>query len=94
MEDPIEMKYKVNMDLKRYERAIIELSKGTKEQIERSYDLIKQHKLYHHGLKLYQGDKDMTLKIQDALGHYLMNEKNYSMAGLTFEGCGNYLAAI
>jgi elongator complex protein 1 len=81
------MKYKINMDLKRYERAIFELSKGNNEQIERAVILAKQHHLYHYSLKLFQQNQEVVLKIKEALGEYLMGQKSYEMAGLIFESC-------
>ena len=90
MTDPIEMKYKINMDLKRYERAILELSKGNDEQIERAYNLTKQHNLYHYALKVFQNNQKVSTKIREALGDYLMGQKNYDTAGLIFESCGQF----
>ena len=62
------MKYKVTMDLKRYDKAVYELSKGNEEQIERSFNLIKQHHLYHYGLKLYAQNEKISHRIKEALG--------------------------
>jgi len=68
MQDPVEMKYKITMDLKKYDKAMYELSKGNDEQVERSFNLIKQHNLYHQGLKLYANNEKISLRIKEALG--------------------------
>ncbi len=70
------MKYKVNMDLKRYDKAVSELKKGNSEQIEKALVLIKEHNLYHFGLKEFAGNNEICLKIKSALGnttyHYII----------------------
>ena len=62
------MKYKINIDLKRYEAAVLELSKGNQEHIERSISLIKQHHIYHHGLKIYSNKPEVLSIIKGCLG--------------------------
>lgn len=64
------MKYKINIDLKRYERAVLELSKGDEKQIERAFDLIKEHNLYHFALKIFTSNIKMIDRIKEALGNY------------------------
>jgi hypothetical protein len=88
------MKYKVNMDLKRYDKAVYELKKGSPEQIERAIQLIKDHNLYHFGLKEFAGNAEICLKIKAALGEYLYSKKNYPLASLTLESCGCYEKAL
>ena len=62
------MKYKINIDLKRYERAVLELSKGDEKQIERAFELIKEHNLYHFALKIFSSNHKMVDRIKEALG--------------------------
>ena len=64
------------MDLKRYEKAVSELSKGNDEQIERSFNLIKQHNLYHPGLKLYLNNEKISRRIKEALGRKTTYQSN------------------
>jgi len=90
----VEMKYKINMDLQHFDSAVLELSKGNAEQIERSLSLIKKHDLYHLGLKIYVNNPQITNLIKDSLGEYLMSKKDYKLAGLTYEGSGNIKKAI
>lgn len=49
------------MDLKKYEKAVEELSKGNEEQVRTSIQLIKKHKLFKCGLKSYN-EKPIELK--------------------------------
>ena len=69
------MKYKITMDLKKYDKAVYELSKGNEEQIERSFNLIKQHNLYHQGLKLYANNEKISKRVKEALGNFLFLAK-------------------
>jgi len=94
MTDPVEMKYKITMDLKKYDKAVEELSKGNPEQVERGFNLIKQHNLYHHGLKLFAGKEEISKRIKEALGDYLHVNKDYKLAGLVLESCGAYAKAL
>lgn len=59
MEDPVEFKAKICMDLKRFELAVKELSEGNGEQKERSLNLIKKYKLYKHGLMIFASKPEL-----------------------------------
>lgn len=56
IEDPVERKYQITMDLKLYNRAVVELAAGNETQKNRAISLVKQHSLFNVGLKTFAGD--------------------------------------
>eukprot|EP00825_Cyclidium_porcatum_P002587 TRINITY_DN1119_c0_g1_i1.p1 TRINITY_DN1119_c0_g1~~TRINITY_DN1119_c0_g1_i1.p1 ORF type:complete len:238 (-),score=53.99 TRINITY_DN1119_c0_g1_i1:47-760(-) len=92
--DPIERKYQINMDLKRYEKAVIELSKGTEEQQNLTIKLIQQHNLFNVGMKLYKNNQILLKKVKFALGDYLQNKKELQQAQLAYESAEEYEKAL
>lgn len=70
MSDPVEMKAKINTDLKYYGRAVEELSKGNEGQILRAIKFIKEHNLYALGAKLFSSNKKVLNEINSAFGNY------------------------
>ena len=70
MSNAIDMKAKINIDLKNYGRAAEELSKGDDNQIFRAVELIKENKLFALGIKLFSGNKKILNEINNSFGTF------------------------
>ena len=95
-EDPILMKYQINLDQKFYSDALIELSKGGDKYFNKCLELIKNNKLFDLGLSLFNQPINEILysQIYEAKGDYYESEKNYLKASICFVRSRNYNKAI
>jgi elongator complex protein 1 len=59
IQDQVEFRSTICLDLKKYDIATKELSEGNKEQKDQSLALIRKHKLYKQGLKIYAGREEL-----------------------------------
>jgi len=94
MTNSIDMKAKINIDLKNYGRAAEELSKGDDSQIFKAVELIKEHKLFALGVKLFTNNQKISNEINNAFAKYVFDRKDYTLASMLYEQAGNYEAAL
>lgn len=92
--DPVLMKYQINMDLKNYEDALIELSKAEEKHFDLSIDLINKYELYELAFTLFNKNSALLKTIFEHYGHYLRGKKKYFEAGYAFLSNKNYELAL
>lgn len=95
--DEVDRRLKINLDLKRYDHAIIELATGNEKQIGMAIDLIRQHKEFQLGLELFRVHPASTNyypRVRELYGDYLINVKEYKRAAYVFEALGSSDKAI
>ena len=66
IKDQVEFRSQVCLDLKRYDVAVRELAEGSPEQACMSLGLIRQHKLFKHGLRVFAG-RDEIRKVKELI---------------------------
>ena len=97
-EDPIKMKYKINMDQKNYLGALKELSKGGEKYFNEALNLIQKYNLYNEALSLYKSPlyENFYAQIYEKKGDYLSNlkendpNKNNDLAAMCYFRSRNY----
>jgi elongator complex protein 1 len=85
-------KHFIDMHLKRFDKALINLSNAGEEHFEKCLNLIEEYKLYKQGLHIYLKDKDQRKWkiVMLSYGSFLLNEvKNYSHAAQVFTAAGD-----
>ena len=100
--DPIKMKYQINIDQKNYIGALKELSKGGDKYFDKALELIKEHNLYDEALSLYNSplNEIFYAKIYENKGDYLSNlpnndkRKNNNLAAMCYFRSRNYKKAF
>ncbi|KAL4476509.1 hypothetical protein ABPG74_010242 [Tetrahymena malaccensis] len=94
MTDLVERKYLINMDLKKYDRAVVVLSQGNAEQKKRAITLIKQHNLFNVGLKTFKSEPLIIREVKVYMGEYLASKKEFQQALLAFESVHAFEEAL
>ncbi len=82
--DPILMKYQINIDLKYYEDALYEISKGGEIHFDKSLELIKSHNLYEKAFDHFKENESLFSTVCYNYGEFLMNKKSYFDAGYAY----------
>lgn len=77
VENEIERKKLINFDLKNYTQAAIELAKGNDSQVEQCFEIIRDHKLFEIGLKLFKNNKPVLKQVQLLLAENLLAKQEY-----------------
>eukprot|EP00038_Savillea_parva_P028780 m.66950 g.66950 ORF g.66950 m.66950 type:complete len:1467 (-) comp8400_c0_seq1:13-4413(-) len=87
--DPVR-KHRIDMHLKRYERALENLSQAGDDHFAECLQLVQDKKLYRAALRIYTalGDADKLKAMQSACAAHLRNSRAYREAGLMFQMCG------
>ncbi|EGR32772.1 inhibitor of kappa light polypeptide gene enhancer in b- kinase complex-associated protein, putative [Ichthyophthirius multifiliis] len=94
IDDLVERKYTINMDLKRYDKAVLELSLGNEKQKEIALQLIKKHNLFNVGLKAFNKDNQLLKTIKILMGDFLFQKKEFQQALLSYESVGAFQQAL
>jgi elongator complex protein 1 len=82
--------YKIDLHLKRYERALTNLAQAGTEHFAACIDLTEKHRLHTHALAIYEPFADERLKAVQALtAGYLVQKCDFKEAGLMFLQAGN-----
>ena len=89
MNDPCEFRARICLDLKKFDLAALELSKGSPKQKEESLELIKKHKLYKQGLKIYSGKEELN-KVKEFIIEELLNTGEVNEAYRVCQSTGNH----
>ena len=95
--DVVLMKYQINIDLKYYEDALTELSKGGEKYFDKVVELINEHHLYDIALELYNQPlyEKQYEKIYDCKGNYYYNNvKDTKQAACCYIRSKNYQQAL
>ena len=80
--EPVMQRFRVNVDLKRYEKAVKNLARGDKElgeanpELREAYfsealTLIKKHRLFKQAMIFYSHSPELTKRLNLAFGEYL-----------------------
>ena len=77
-------KYNIDIHLKRYKRALTNLSEAGENHFEECLSLIKNHRLYHHAIQIYQSQKEKLFPVYESFGHYLLSKNHYEEAALIY----------
>ena len=75
MDNEVEMKSQICLDLKKYSKAVVELSKGSDEQKKKSLNLVKTHKLFTLGLSIFKGQE--LVEVRKMLGENLIQKNDF-----------------
>ena len=87
--DPDFMKYKIESDLKNYERALEMIAKSGNKFFEESLALIKKQRLFKQALELYKDQPELHAQVKTAFGDYLLQRGYVQEAGLLYMGSEN-----
>eukprot|EP00743_Colponemidia_sp_Colp-15_P007997 GILK01008662.1.p1 GENE.GILK01008662.1~~GILK01008662.1.p1 ORF type:complete len:1374 (-),score=250.17 GILK01008662.1:279-4400(-) len=83
-------RYRIDSDLKRYDRALANLSKAGEEYTDECFTLMSQQNLFQNGLDLYSGQPSKIARIQELWADSLMRKDQSDSAGLLYVACGNF----
>ena len=94
--DPILMKYQINLDLKNYTDALIEISKGGEKFFDKCVELIEKYELYDLALKLFNKPEfnNLFIKINELKGDFYYNKKNLEKSCLCYLNSNNFEKAF
>ena len=87
--DPDFMKYKIESDLKNYEKALEMIAKSGNKFFEESLALIKKQRLFKQALVLYKDQPELHAQVKTAFGDYLLQRGYVQEAGLLYMGSEN-----
>lgn len=87
-------KYKIDMHLRRYKKALVHISNCGDERFTECLDLIKNQRLYSEALHLFPFSSDQNKVIWQAYGEYLLQKKHYEEAGVVFYRTSHYKEAL
>ena len=90
----IERKVKIYLDLKKYDSAIGVLSKGDKNNWYQALHLIEKYSLFNYGLKIFSENDEISMKIKELLGDYMLSKKDFTQAATLFLSAKNYIKAL
>lgn len=82
--DPVFMRYQINFDLKDYDNALLELSKGEDKYFEKCLELITKYELYELALTLFHSNEPLFASVYEHYGNYLKGKKQYYEAGYAY----------
>ncbi|KAM3137739.1 hypothetical protein pb186bvf_010159 [Paramecium bursaria] len=91
--DHINMKAAVQLELKSYDKAISVLCSGNEDQILRAVELMTKYQRFRVGLESLKNTK-YIVNVKEALGEYLMGQKQLNQASLAFESGGLFDKAL
>lgn len=94
IQNEIDRKVKICMDTQCYSKAITILSEGTEEQIQKSFAIIKEKKLFVQALKVFAKNKAASLIVNEMMAEDLVAQKDYKQAGPLFLVANNLDQAL
>jgi hypothetical protein len=87
--DPIYMEYRIHLDLKQFDVALLRLAAAGDKYFEEALTLIKKHRLYKLALESPFGQiPELNMKITLSFGHYLEERGYAEEAGFLFQASG------
>ena len=93
--DPVLMRYRVNLDLKRFDKAVKKLAQGgTEEHFELALPLIKKHRLFKQALTDFSHSPELVRRVKLAFGEYLEQRGYSEEAGFLYSAAGNVDLAL
>ncbi|KAI7903384.1 IKI3 family-domain-containing protein [Cokeromyces recurvatus] len=87
-------RYKIDDHLKRYERAIKNLSLAGDEHFDELLDYMQKHSLYHIAIEEYANKRQQRIAILEVYGAHLDFTTQYEEAGIVFVMAGNLVKAL
>ncbi|KAL1924120.1 uncharacterized protein VTP21DRAFT_7155 [Calcarisporiella thermophila] len=87
-------RYRIDDYLKRYTKALTNLSLAGEEHFDELIRYMQQHNLYLAALKLYSGKSEKRKRILIAYGESQMRESKYEEAAISFELAGELTSAL
>ena len=85
--------YRIDMHLKKYDRALRNISKCP-EHFSKCIELIKKHGLYREALSLFKRFTPEYNEVSSLYAEELMSQGKYEEAGIVLSRCENYKRAI
>jgi elongator complex protein 1 len=92
--EPVLMKFQINMDLKSYEDALVEISKGGETYFDKCLELITKYDLYEKAFGLFKDNEQLFANVYSQYAKYLEGKKNYIEAGYAFIRAKNFEGAL
>ncbi|KAG8198001.1 hypothetical protein JTE90_029395 [Oedothorax gibbosus] len=86
-------KYKIDMHLRRYKQALLNISK-CEDHFDECIALIKEQRLYTDALYLFPSSSENFKIIWTEYGNYLMEKRYFDDAGLVFTQCNEHAKAL
>ncbi|KAI8385764.1 IKI3 family-domain-containing protein [Blakeslea trispora] len=87
-------RYKIDDHLKRYEKAIKNLSMAGDEHFDELLDYMQKHSLYHIAIEEYANKKQQKTAILEVYGAHLDFKTNYEEAGIVYAMANNAPKAL
>ncbi|KAL7317602.1 putative elongator complex protein 1 [Mucor circinelloides] len=87
-------RYKIDDHLKRYEKAIKNLSMAGDQHFDELLDYMQKHSLYHVAIEEYAHRKQQKLAILQVYAAHLDFTNNFEEAGIVYTMAGNSLKAL
>jgi elongator complex protein 1 len=91
--DEVDRRYRINLDLKRYDTALEELYKGGEQHYNSCIELIEKHNLYMLGLKLFENNSAKGIVLR-SFGNYLKKLGMHTEAGSMYWLAGELEQAL
>ncbi|CEP14860.1 hypothetical protein [Parasitella parasitica] len=87
-------RYKIDDHLKRYEKAIRNLSLAGDQHFDEFVDYMQKHSLYHVAIEEYAHRKQQKLAILEVYGGHLLFTTNFEEAGIIYTMASNPVKAL
>ncbi|KAI8643421.1 IKI3 family-domain-containing protein [Parasitella parasitica] len=87
-------RYKIDDHLKRYEKAIKNLSMAGDQHFDKVLEYMQTHSLYHVAIEEYAHRKQQKLAILEVYGAHLLFTTNFEEAGIIYTMAGNSIKAL
>ncbi|KAG0917728.1 hypothetical protein G6F33_001222 [Rhizopus arrhizus] len=87
-------RYKIDDHLKRYEKALRNLSQAGDEHFEELLQYMKTHDLYLTAIEEYANRPNQKIEILNAYGAHLVFRNSFEDAGIVYTMAGNHVQAI
>mmetsp|Transcript_26788 Transcript_26788/g.40861 ORF Transcript_26788/g.40861 Transcript_26788/m.40861 type:complete len:186 (-) Transcript_26788:697-1254(-) len=88
MENKDYMKFKIEMDLKNFETALLRIANCGEQYFDEALTLIKKQRLFKQGLECYKDHPSLVIQIKRAFGYYLHQRGYVQEAGFLYMGTG------
>ena len=78
--DEVDRRFKICLDTKRFDQAILTLSQGSGEQIDKAMSIIKEKKLFTEGLSAFRNNPKQLAVVREMLADDLVAQREYKQA--------------
>lgn len=76
IESPIDLRKRICLDLKNYDKAVEELSKGNNDHLKEALELVRKHKLFKCGLETFvkAEDHERVIEVKQIIVSHLLEK--------------------